>query len=171
MGDADILDHTAAQGAHIGVNGRQFTVPLDAAFPTKRPGIDFSCRPAFFQDAVKTFQVSHSRPEPHHFDAVALQKGDGAAVDEVPVLRHLAGDAGIEHDLTVDHLIQRLIVHERQQDCGQAVLAEGAGRHIFHNARIQSRPQAISTETMLPRGFPVRRRKSVTAKQAFSPVV
>ena len=171
MGDADILDHAAAQGAHIGVDGRQLAVALNAALPAQRPGIDFSRRTPFFEDAVKTLQESHSRPEQHHFDAVALQKRDGAAVDEVPVLRHLAGDAVIEHDLAVDHLVQRLIVHERQKDRGQAVLAEGAGRHILYSARIHLRPRAPSTDTTLSRGFPVRRRKSVTAEQAFSSMV
>ena len=155
----------------VGPDGRQFTVPLDAALSAKRPGVEFPRRLAFLQDTVKAPDVGHLRPKHHDFDAITLQKGDGAAVDKVPVLRHLAGDGIVKHDLAVDHLIQRLAMHKCQKDRGQAVLPEGARRHIFHNARIQPRPQTISTETTLSRAFPVRSRKSVTAKQAFSPVV
>ena len=57
--------------------------------------------------------------------------GMACAIDEVPVLRHLAGDITVKHHFAVHRLIQRFPVAERQQDGGDAVLTKRTGCYIF----------------------------------------
>ena len=130
-GDADVLDHVRREAFLVPQNRFQFAVPLDGASPTDGKGAEQALfRPAGDPPGEQP-HIGLQPTKNADLYAHALQRGDGRAIDEVPVFRHLAGDMAVKHNFAVHRLIQRFPVAERQQDGGDAVLTKRTGCYIF----------------------------------------
>ena len=130
-GNANVLHRVRRKAFLVPQNRFQLAVPLDGASPTDGKGSEQALfRPAGDPPGEQP-HIGLRPAEDTDLYAHALQRGDGCAIDEIPVLRHLARDMAVKHDFAVHRLIQRFPVAERQQDGGDAVLTKRTGCYIF----------------------------------------
>ena len=130
-GDADVLYRVRREAFLVPQNRFQFAVPLDGASPTDGKRAEQALFRPTGDPPGEQPHIGLRSTEDADLYAHALQCGDGRAIDEVPVLRHLAGDMAVKHHFAVHRLIQRFPVTERQQDGGDAVLSKGTGCYMF----------------------------------------
>ena len=91
----------------IALDGPDLAVTLDGALPAQREGAHHALFRAAGDPPGEQIHIGLFRAEDDDFYPHPLQCGDGGFVDEVPMLRYLAGDTLVKHHFAVDRLIQR----------------------------------------------------------------
>ena len=94
----------------IALDGPDLAVTLDGALPADGEGAHHALLRAAGHPPGEQVYIGLGRTQDDYFYSHPLQCGDGPAVDEVPMLRHLAGDILVEHHFAVDSLIQRFTI-------------------------------------------------------------
>ena len=128
--------------------GRHFTVPIYRTLsrPDKSP--NHTHIRTSYDDVMEHIIVGFVASQNSEFAAkLVFHKWFELMVDEVPMLRDFSTDLLIEHHLTVNDLIQRLIVLSRQKDRCNAVFASAARGNI---SRARHRSNSILKLTYLP---------------------
>jgi len=120
----DILDGSRRQGFLIALDGPDLAVTLDGALPAQREGAHHALLRAAGHPPGEQLHIGLFRAQDDDLDPHPLQPGNGGIVDEVPMLRYLAGDALVEHHFAVDRLIQRLPMLFCKQNGGQRIFPE-----------------------------------------------
>ena len=83
-----------------------------------------ACMFSSFEYTVKRLDKCYIRAQNNYFNPVFLQEWDCVFINKVSMLWNLPRNVLIEHDFTVDNLIQRLSMFQAEQYRCKAVLAE-----------------------------------------------
>ena len=108
-------------------DGRDFAVPIDRAHPGPRETANLALMRSAGDDMMEHLIVGLVRVENGELDAQLLfAEGLEPVINEVPVFRDFAACVLVEHDLTENRLVKRLIVLCSQQERRYAVFASAA---------------------------------------------
>ena len=125
--DADIAHSVRRECGIVLADWRDFAVTIDCTHTSPCKAANLALvRPAG-DDMMEHLIVGLVRMENGELDAQLLfAEGLEPVIDEVPVFRDLAACVFVEHDLTENRLVKRLIVLCSQQERRYAVFASAA---------------------------------------------
>ena len=115
-GDSNVPDRPGRKRFLVAFQRLDLAIPLDGALAAQGEGTHHAFPLPSGHPPGEQPHIGLLRAEHHHLHPHPLQGRDSGAVDEVPVLRHLAGDVPVKHDLTVHRLIQRFAMLFGQQN-------------------------------------------------------
>ena len=125
--DADIAHGVRRKRGIVLSDGRDFAVPIDRAHPGPRKTANLALVRSAGDDMMEHLIVGLVRMENGELDAQLLfAEGLEPVINEVPVFRDFAACVFVEHDLTENRLVKRLIVLCSQQERRYAVFASAA---------------------------------------------
>ena len=125
--DTDIAHGVRRKRGIVLADGRDFAVPIDHAHPGPRKTANLALMRSAGDDVMEHLIVGLVRVENGELDAQLLfAEGLEPVINEVPVFRDFAACVFVEHDLTENRLVKRLIVLCSQQERRYAVFASAA---------------------------------------------
>ena len=125
--DADIAHGVRRECGIVLADGRDFAVPIDRAHPGPCKAANLALVRSAGDDMMEHLIVGLVRVENGELDAQLLfAEGLEPVINEVPVFRDFAACVFVEHDLTENRLVKRLIVLCSQQERRYAVFASAA---------------------------------------------
>ena len=125
--DADIAHGVRRERGIVLADWRDFAVPIDRAHPGPRKTANLALMRSAGDDVMEHVIVGLVCMKNGELDAQLLfTEGLEPVINEVPVFRDFAACVFVEHDLTENRLVQRLIVLCSQQERRYAVLASAA---------------------------------------------
>ena len=108
----------------IALDGPDLAVTLDGALPAQREGAHHALFRAAGDPPGEQVYIGLGRTQDDDPDPHLLQPWDGSFIDEVPMLRYLAGDTLVKHHFAIDRLIQRHPMLFCKQNGGQRIFPE-----------------------------------------------
>ena len=146
--DADIAHSVRRKRGIVLANGRNFAVPIDRAHSSPRETANFALMRSAGDDMMEHVIVGLVGMKNGELDAQLLfAEGLEPVINEVPVFRDFTACVFVEHDLTENRLVKRLIVLCSQQERRYAVFASAARGNIL---RTVHRSNSILKLTYLP---------------------
>ena len=125
--DADIAHSVRRECGIVLADRRDFAVPIDRAHPGACKAANLALVRSAGDDMMEHLIVGLVRMENGELDAQLLfAEGLEPVINEVPVFRDFAACVFVEHDLTENRLVKRLIVLCSQQERRYAVFASAA---------------------------------------------
>ena len=125
--DANIAHGARRKRGIVLSDGRDFAVPIDRAHPGPCKAANHTLVRSAGDDVMEHIIVGLVCMENGELDAQLLfTEGLEPVIDEVPMFRDLAACVFVEHDLTENRLVKRLIVLCSQQERRYAVFASAA---------------------------------------------
>ena len=125
--DANIAHSVRRERGIVLADGRDFAVPIDRAHTSPCEAANLALMRSAGDDVMEHVIVGLVCMKNGELDAQLLfTEGLEPVINEVPVFRDFAACVFVEHDLTENRLVQRLIVLCSQQERRYAVFASAA---------------------------------------------